>query len=78
LPATPPCVSFDDPETVASLLQDPREEGAADYARTLAERLPAEGLFGLFREQADHQGAYPFGREPDGSATPEWGWSDFG
>jgi hypothetical protein len=38
--------------------------------------LPAEGLFHLFREQANHQVLYRFGREPDGTPAPSWGWED--
>jgi hypothetical protein len=45
-----------------------------EQAGTLADRLPAEGKFALFREQADHPMRYRFGREPDGSPAPSWGW----
>jgi hypothetical protein len=38
--------------------------------------LPAEGLFDLFCEQANQQVPYRFGREPDGTPAPSWGWDD--
>ena len=69
-------VALDNPGDVADLLGVLREVGAEDQFRTVIDRLPAEGHFGLFREQAGHQMPFRFGREPDGSPAPPWGWSD--
>ena len=68
--------SLDDPSAVAALLRALREAGATDQVKALTERLPAEGLFDLFCKEANDHGAYMFGREPDGSAAPMWGWDD--
>jgi hypothetical protein len=68
--------ALDYPGLVALLLHTLLEAGAQEQARTLIDRLPAEGRFDLFLEQADHQTLYRFGREPDGSPAPSWGWDD--
>ena len=39
------------------------ETGADQQAKLLVDRLPAEGLFDLFQQQAGHEGRYRFGRE---------------
>jgi hypothetical protein len=69
-------VSLDDPFGVARLLNALREADAGEQVRTLVDRLPAEGKFGLFREKADHQMRYQFGRESDGRPAPSWDWGD--
>ena len=69
-------VSLDDPGDVAGLLTTLRDAGAEEQVRTLVNRLPGEGHFGLFREQIGHQMAFRFGREPDGSPAPSWDWDD--
>jgi hypothetical protein len=58
-------------QQVADLLaRDPAAHAALD------KRLPAEGLFGLFRKQPGHETRYRFGREPGGGPAPSWGWND--
>jgi hypothetical protein len=42
----------------------------------LVGRLPAEGQFRLFLDQADHQALYRLGREPDGSPAATWNWEN--
>ena len=64
------------PADVVGLLQDLREAGAREQVTVLTGRLPAAGLFGLFLEQGDHGVRFRFGREPDGSPAPPWGWAD--
>ena len=44
-----------------------REAGAREQAAALADRLPWAGMFWLFRQQADRQDRFRFGREADGS-----------
>ena len=61
---------------VADLLHELREAGAGEQAAVLVGRLPAAGLFGLFREQEDHEVSFRFGREQDGSPAAPWGWAD--
>jgi hypothetical protein len=68
--------SLDDRHYAASLLWALREAGAQEQVRILIGRLPAEGQFALFLEQAGHQALYQSGREPDGSPAPSWGWDD--
>ena len=53
-----------------------RDAGAEEQAAALIDRLPGEGLFGLFREQEDHGVRFRFGRELDGSPAAPWGWDD--
>jgi hypothetical protein len=61
---------------VAALLEVLREAGAEEQARMLVDRLPAGGRFDLFCRQAGNKVRYRFGREPDGSPVPSWGWDD--
>jgi hypothetical protein len=68
--------TLDNPSAVTRLLDALRNADAEGQVATLVDRLPAEGLFGLFCEQADHQVIYRFGREPDGTPAPSWGWDD--
>jgi hypothetical protein len=68
--------ALDDPRAVAYLLRIIRKAGFEQQAWTLVDRLPAEGGFVLFRNQSDHKTRYRFGREPDGSPAPAWGWDD--
>jgi hypothetical protein len=64
-----------DPIAIGRLLDALRQAGAADQAEVLTDRLPAEGLFGLFREQGNRQ-AHKFGREPGGRPAAVWSWDD--
>ncbi len=64
------------PDAVATLLAALRNAGAEDQASILVDRLPAEGMFDLFCQQGGRQVLYGFGREPDGSPAPPWGWGD--
>ena len=68
--------NLDDPRAVGRLLRTLHRVGAISQAESLTARLPAEGLFGLFCEEASNQRVYKFGRETDGSAAPIWGWGD--
>jgi len=56
------------------------EAGAAEAARTLALRAADAGMFGLFLEsleaRPDEAAAYRLGREPDGTPSPPWSWSE--
>jgi uncharacterized protein YidB (DUF937 family) len=65
---------------VAQLLVALREAGAAEPAvRTLALRAADAGMFGLFLEaRPDEAATYRFGREPDGTPSPPWTWSEPG
>jgi hypothetical protein len=65
---------------VARLLEALREAGAVEAAvRTLARRAADAGMFGLFLEaRPDDAAAYRFGREPDGTPSPAWTWSEPG
>jgi hypothetical protein len=63
--------------TVAWLLVALREAGAEAVVRTLAPRAADAGMFGLFLEaQPDEAAIYRFGREPDGTPSPPWTWSE--
>ena len=62
---------------VARLLVALREAGAAEAVRTLARRAADAGMFGLFLEaRPDEAATYRFGREPDGTPSPPWTWSE--
>ncbi|HJY58924.1 MAG TPA: hypothetical protein VJ418_21315 [Streptosporangiaceae bacterium] len=62
---------------VARLLVALREAGAAEAVRTLALRAADAGMFGLFLEaRPDEAATYRFGREPDGTPSPPWTWSE--
>jgi uncharacterized protein YidB (DUF937 family) len=68
--------SLDDPDAVVRLLASLRKMGAREQADALADRLPGAGMFELFREQADRQDRFRFGREANGSPARPWGWED--
>jgi hypothetical protein len=62
---------------VARLLAALREVGAAEAVRILAGRAGDAGMFGLFLEVHPDQAARcRFGREPDGTGSPPWHWSE--
>ena len=67
-------MSLDKPRHVVRLLAALLWADAAEQARTLSDRLAAEGHFVLSREHADDQTRYRFGRELDGSPSPSWDW----
>jgi hypothetical protein len=67
---------LDEPGNVARLLDALREAGAKEQIEMLVGRLPAEGQFRLFLDQADHQALYRLGREPDGSPAATWNWEN--
>ena len=52
------------------------EVGAERQYAILVSRLPAEGMFRFFLRKTGDEQRYRFGREPDGSEAPEWGWMD--
>jgi uncharacterized protein YidB (DUF937 family) len=62
---------------VARLLAALREANAAEAVRILAARAANAGLFDLFLEVHPDQAArFRFGREPDGTGSPPWNWSE--
>ena len=66
-----------DQRAMARLLAAFREAGDAEAVRTLAVRAAGAGMFGLFLEaHPDEAPAYRFGREPDGTPSPPWSWSE--
>jgi hypothetical protein len=67
-------VTFDPDQApgVARLLDALRAAGSGPAATALADRAADIGLFHLKEDRAD----YPFGREPDGSASPPWRWAE--
>jgi hypothetical protein len=67
---------LDNPERVARLLAGLREAGAREQAVTLAGRLSAVGMFGLFLEQNGPADQFRLGREVDGTQAAPWGWED--
>jgi hypothetical protein len=69
-------VALDNPYGIARLLGALRETDADRQVSSLIERLPAGGLFGLFLTQGSHRTLYRFGRQPDGTPAPRWGWED--
>jgi hypothetical protein len=69
-------VPLDNPDTVAKLLDSLRRAGAQEQFTALADLLPGAGMFELFREQADRQDQFRFGREADGSPAKPWDWGD--
>jgi hypothetical protein len=69
----------DRPWGVGRLLIALREAGAQEAVRTLALRAADAGMFGLFLQaRPDEAASYRFGREPDGTPSPAWTWSDPG
>ncbi|MFI0418973.1 hypothetical protein [Spongiactinospora sp. 9N601] len=71
-------VALDGRYAVAGLLGELRKAGANEQVTTLVGRLPGAGLFEEFLEAVDRRERFKFGREPDGSAAPPWGWDDLG
>jgi uncharacterized protein YidB (DUF937 family)/transcriptional regulator with XRE-family HTH domain len=71
-----PQVLLDHSPYVGILLASLREAGAQEQATALLGRLPAAGMFELFRQQEDHQDRFRFGREADGTPAEPWGWED--
>ena len=71
-------IPFENPEAVALLLASLRE-AARRQVTALAERLPGEGMFQLFREQESRQDRFRFGRRLR-AARPNHGagniWTD--
>jgi hypothetical protein len=66
-----------DQRATARLLAAFREAGDAEAVRILAVRAAGAGMFGLFLEaHPDEAPAYRFGREPDGTPSPPWSWSE--
>jgi hypothetical protein len=62
---------------VGRLLVALREAQAAAAVRTLAWRAADAGMFGLFlKARPDEAVTYRFGREPDGTPSPPWVWSE--
>jgi hypothetical protein len=62
---------------VGRLLVALREAQAAAAVRTLALRAADAGMFGLFlKARPDEAVTYRFGREPDGTPSPPWVWSE--
>jgi hypothetical protein len=61
---------------VGHLLDALRRFGAKDQAVALMNRLPAEGHFDLFLNEAGDPRAYQFGRNPDGTPAASWSWDD--
>jgi len=77
-PARDPAASLllDDSYAVKNLLRALRERSENEQATALTARLPAEGQFDLFREEASNGEPYRFGCEPSGLPAPAWGWDD--
>jgi hypothetical protein len=76
-PALGPGPALDNPGGVAFLLDSLRWAGMDEQAAALATRLPAAGMFELFREQEGNQGGqFRFGREADRSPARPWDWED--
>ena len=71
-----PRVSLDHSPGVGILLASLQEAGAQDQVTALVGRLPAAGMFELFRQQQDHQDRFRFGRETDGRPAEQWDWDD--
>jgi len=66
-----------DQRAVARLLAALRDAGDAEAVRTLAVRAADAGMFGLFLEAYPGEApAYRFGREPDGTPSRPWSWSE--
>jgi uncharacterized protein YidB (DUF937 family) len=69
----------DRPWGVGRLLIALREAGAQEAVRTLALRAADAGMFGLFLQaRPDEAASYRFGREPDGTPSSAWAWSEPG
>jgi uncharacterized protein YidB (DUF937 family) len=68
--------ALNDPRGVAKLLDSLRAAGLHEQATALTDRLPAAGLFELFREVQGCQHQFRFGRQADGSPAEPWGWED--
>jgi uncharacterized protein YidB (DUF937 family) len=62
---------------IARLLAALREASATEAVRILAARAADAGMFGLFLEvHPDEAARFRFGREPDGTGSPPWHWSE--
>lgn len=65
------------PRAFARLLAALRAAGAAEAERDLASRAADAGMFGLFLStRPDEAASYRFGREPDGTPSSPWNWSE--
>ena len=71
-----PQVLLDHSPYVDILLASLREAGAQDQVTALVGRLPAAGMFELFRQQEGYQDRFRFGREADGTPAEPWSWED--
>ena len=71
-----PQVTLDHSPDVGFLLASLQEAGAQNQVTELVDRLPAAGMFELFRQQEDHQDRFRFGREADGTPAEPWSWED--
>jgi uncharacterized protein YidB (DUF937 family)/transcriptional regulator with XRE-family HTH domain len=71
-----PQVLLEDSPYVGILLASLRVAGAQEQATALLRRLPAAGMFELFRQQEGYQDRFRFGREADGTPAEPWGWED--
>ncbi|GAA4638206.1 hypothetical protein GCM10023196_095020 [Actinoallomurus vinaceus] len=69
-------VPLDNPRGISQLLDSLRQAGANEQVATLAKRLPSAGRFDVFLGIGDHEARFRFGREPDMTAAPPWGWED--
>lgn len=69
-------VAVDGPRNVEMLVSALREIRAEEDAAELAGRLAAQGQFSSFLRLVKNEERYRFGREPDGSPTPPWGWDE--
>jgi hypothetical protein len=63
---------------VADLLGALQEAGEPVHTADLIERLPAAGMFELFRKQEGRGETFQFGREADGRPAKRWAWTDLG
>jgi tetratricopeptide (TPR) repeat protein len=55
-----------------------RGAGLDKQSTIIANRLPAEGFFDVFRSEGRNWSLYKFGREIDGTPAAPWGWEDLG
>lgn len=59
-----------------NLLDSLRDAGARAQVTTLAERLPGDGGFHLFRNLEQHRDRFPFGRDVAGNPAESSNWDD--
>ncbi|MFI2473084.1 hypothetical protein [Nocardia xishanensis] len=69
-------VSITYPTEISELLEELRRSGLVDRAQELTARLPATGDFDLFLGNIANREDYWYGREPDGTGSPDWTWDD--